>query len=499
MKFPLQGKLYVSIVAVAGGLAIASSIYDLWVHPISTQWVLLAAITVFSGAFTVRVPSLPVAISVSEAFLFLCVMLFGTSAGTIAVALDGLIVSLWIWIVRRKQNTYQLFFNTTEPAVSVWVASTLFFWLANTPPLFLGPATLTTLIWPLAGLASVYFLLNSGMNAIAVSLETGQAAFDIWSKHFLWLSVNYFGGASVALLLVLNNAEVGLGSLGLILPLLVISYLTFKMAMARVEDTNAHLSELNKVYLSTVETLAMAIDAKDQITHGHIRRVQRYAVALAKLLGVSDESLLKAIEAAALLHDTGKLAIPENILNKPGRLTGSEFEKMKMHVTVGADILSGIEFPYPVVPIVRHHHENWDGSGYPDGLTGPDIPIGARILAVVDCFDALTSDRPYRPRLSDQEALQILLQRRGSMYDPLVVDAFSQLYPRLGDVLLDGASKSPSAGFQHVTVSGFGNLAHSDPHVAGRPEETSFNALPQRAQNGSSAHLWKPRPAKSSR
>ena len=138
----------------------------------------------------------------------------------------------------------------------------------------------------------------------------------------------------------------------------------------------------------------MAIDAKDQITHGHIRRVQKYAVGLARHLGVKDESQIQAIEAASLLHDMGKLAIPEYILNKPGRLTPIEFEKMKAHASIGADILSAVAFPYPVVPIVRHHHENWNGLGYPDGLSGASIPIGARILAVVDCFDALTSDRP---------------------------------------------------------------------------------------------------------
>src|SRR4029078_9743203 len=149
-----------------------------------------------------------------------------------------------------------------------------------------------------------------------------------------------------------------------------------------------------------------------------------YAVGLAKHLGVSDSEQISAIEAASLLHDMGKLAVPEYILNKPGPLTSAEFEKMKMHASVGADILSAISFPYPVVPIVRHHHENWDGSGYPAGLSGADIPVGARILSVVDCFDALTSDRPYRPRLTDKEALRILNDRRGRMYDPLIVDTF---------------------------------------------------------------------------
>src|SRR5262249_43588813 len=155
--------------------------------------------------------------------------------------------------------------------------------------------------------------------------------------------------------------------------------LTFRTAMGRVEDAGHHLAELNRLYLSTIETLAMAIDAKDQVTHGHIRRVQAYAIGLARELGVKDETLLKAIEAAALLHDMGKLAVPEYILNKPGKLTPAEFEKMKLHASVGADILKAIDFPYPVVPIVRHHHENWNGTGYPAGRRGTDIPIGARI------------------------------------------------------------------------------------------------------------------------
>src|SRR5258705_9328269 len=162
-----------------------------------------------------------------------------------------------------------------------------------------------------------------------------------------------------------------------------------------------------------------------------MRRVQAYEVGLAKHVGVGDERLIKAIEAAALLHDMGKLAVPEYILNKPGKLTAAEFEKMKLHSAVGADILSAIDFPYPVVPIVRHHHENWDGTGYPDKVRGTEIPIGARILSVVDCFDALTSDRPYRPKLTDDEALAILRERRGSMYDPLVVDAFVRVHKEI--------------------------------------------------------------------
>jgi putative nucleotidyltransferase with HDIG domain len=186
----------------------------------------------------------------------------------------------------------------------------------------------------------------------------------------------------------------------------------------------------------------MAVDAKDQITHGHIRRVQVYAVELAKLLGVKDERQLRAIEAAALLHDMGKLAIPEHILNKPGKLTGAEFEKMKLHADIGADLLSAVKFPYPVVPIVRHHHEHWNGKGYPAGISGTDIPLGARILSVVDCFDALTSDRPYRPRLSTEEAFATIVEGRGSFYDPLVVDTFLKAYPQIAPLAIQAGAES---------------------------------------------------------
>jgi len=273
-----------------------------------------------------------------------------------------------------------------------------------------------------------YYAINTWLITVAIALEKQLSPARIWRENFIWLALNYFGGASVAALLVSYTRDLDYTYLLIIVPLLVVLYFTFSTSMGRVEDANRHLSQLNALYMSTIETLAMAIDAKDQITHGHIRRVQSYAVGLARTMGVTDDAQIRAIEAAALLHDMGKLAVPEYILNKPGPLTPAEFEKMKLHASVGADILSAIEFPYPVVPIVRHHHENWDGTGYPDKIKGSDIPIGARILAVVDCFDALTSDRPYRPRLPDKEAIRILLERRATMYDPLVVDTFMRVH-----------------------------------------------------------------------
>jgi len=415
-------KFFVGAVITAGFFVIGHSVYALSATPVTSQWFVLAALTLLSGSITIKLPGIDASISVSETFVFTSVLLFGAAAGTITVTLDGLIISLWLW--RKGIGFHKLLFNMAAPALSIWLAAQLFFLATGVPPLTHGTAGLSALLPGLVLFAAVYFLLNSWLMATAVSFEKRLSPLEIWRHNFLWLCLSFFSGASVSILLVSVSREINLTALAVIVPLLIISYLTYHTSMARVEDANRHVDELNHLYLSTIETLAMAIDAKDQVTHGHIRRVQEYSVALARRMGVDDERLIQAIEAASLLHDMGKLAVPEHILNKPGKLTSAEFEVMKTHAGVGADLLAAIEFPYPVVPIVRHHHENWDGSGYPDRLIGTDIPIGARILSVVDCFDALTSDRPYRKKLSDSEAIAILQQRRGTMYDPLVVDVF---------------------------------------------------------------------------
>lgn len=172
-----------------------------------------------------------------------------------------------------------------------------------------------------------------------------------------------------------------------------------------------------------VEALALTINAKDEVTHGHVLRVQVYAAGVARILGCN-QAEIEALKAGALLHDVGKIAVPDYILNKPGKLTAAEFEKMKVHTVVGAQILSKVQFSYPVVPIVRHHHERWDGKGYPDGLKGEEIPVTARVLSVVDCFDALREDRPYRQGMSRESAIDYLLRHSGTMYDPHVVRTF---------------------------------------------------------------------------
>ncbi len=431
---------YVATVVACGLAVVLNSAWHVFNNPPSPEWLFLAALTLLTGSFTVRVPSLPAQLSVSETFVFTSVLMFGPAAGTLTVVLDALVISLWM----RRQTLPRLLFNFTAPAIAIRIASETFFYLSNVAPGQIDRNDVGHLIVPVFAFALIYFLINTGLVAFALATERKQSPIAIWRANFPPVGLTYFVGSSIAMLIVAYTDRIDFTVLSIIVPLVVISYLTFRTSMGRLEDANRHVSQVNEMYLSTIEALAMAVDAKDQITHGHIRRVQVYTVELAKRLGVRDQQQLKAIEAAALLHDMGKLAIPEHILNKPGALTTAEFDNMKRHTDIGADLLSSVRFPYPVVPIVRHHHENWNGTGYPTGLSGVDIPLGARILSVVDCFDALTSDRPYRPRLSTAEAFEILRERRGRMYDPVVVDAFMAAHSEIAPLANDAGEQAKS-------------------------------------------------------
>lgn len=423
---------YIATVVGVGVVTVGWSLRQLSADPPGAEWFILAALTLFTGSFTVKLPSLQAKISVSDTFVFTSALLFGPAAGAITVVLDALVISLWM--KRQQRSAVRVLFNVTAPAIAIWVASQSFFLLAGVSPGQIGRADVGHMIVPAFSFAFFYFVINTGLVAGALATETKESALMIWLENFPPVSITYFVGSSIAMLIVAYTDKIDITVLSIIVPLLVISHLTFRSSMGRLEDAERHVAQVNEMYLSTVETLAMAVDAKDQITHGHIRRVQVYATELAKRLGVSNPQQLRALEAAALLHDMGKLAMPEHILNKPGKLTTAEFAEMKRHADIGADLLSSIRFPYPVVPIVRHHHENWDGTGYPTGISETDIPLGARILSVVDCFDALNSDRPYRPRLSTDEAFAILRRRRGTMYDPWIVDAFIAVYPEIAEL-----------------------------------------------------------------
>jgi len=257
-----------------------------------------------------------------------------------------------------------------------------------------------------------------------VSLRDGLAHW--WLTNQLWISWS---------LLVLPLAlELIYGTF--LLPYIVLApisiiatYLIYRSARTRLQTKTNEVEALSKLHLATAEALATAIDAKDQTTHCHVRRVQIYAAGMGEVFGLSPDEIA-ALKAGALLHDIGKLAVPPHILNKPGPLTPAEFEKMKIHTVVGAQILGRVDFPYPVIPIVRHHHEQWDGRGYPDKLRGEQIPITARIISVVDCFDSIREDRPFRRGMTLDEAQALLLRGSGIHFDPAVVEQFIKNLPR---------------------------------------------------------------------
>ena len=213
---------------------------------------------------------------------------------------------------------------------------------------------------------------------------------------------------------------------------LVFTYVGYRIYLRRVETSKKHIEGLTKLHLATVESLTMAIDAKDDLSRGHIQRVRRLAEELARAVSYPDDQM-EGLKAAALLHDIGKLAVPEYILSKPGKLTAAEFSKVMIHPVVGADILSNVEFPYEVVPIVKHHHERFDGTGYPSGLKGEEIPFGARILTVVDCYEALTTTRPHRPRYTRDQALELMRGEKGRTFDPVVLEVFFEIVDSLED------------------------------------------------------------------
>jgi putative nucleotidyltransferase with HDIG domain len=201
-----------------------------------------------------------------------------------------------------------------------------------------------------------------------------------------------------------------------------------------------------------IEALTRAMSARDALLHEHAQRVQRYAVALAGETGIADHPLLEALDAAALLHDIGKLGIPDRLLQKPGPLTQDEYDHVKQHVIIGADILAAMASPGALALTVRHHHENWDGTGYPDRLRGAAIPIAARVLAVVDCFDALTSDRPYRRAMSHDSAAAMIQKRLGTMFDPEIAAAFLGIVQRLHSASACGrAGQTQAPALAHAT------------------------------------------------
>jgi diguanylate cyclase (GGDEF)-like protein/putative nucleotidyltransferase with HDIG domain len=423
---PVAARIYVVGVCIAGALVAAFNIPHTLTHP-GLFFVLLVCSSVASALKV----SLPIAtsgstMSISYAVDFASLLLLGANQ-TILVAAT----SAWsqcTFRVQSKTPIYRTLFSMASLVVTVKVAGLVYTWTGGSAPDV--PILLTTIAKPLVVAATAYFLSNTALIATAIGLSTNQNIFKVWNENCLWSAPSYFVGALAAAAAAWVIQRGGYWTAGLTSMPVYLLYRTYKVYLGRVQDEQRHVQEVSDLHLATIEALALAIDAKDQTAQSHIRRVQVYAAGLAHALGMSDNEI-QGVKTAALLHDIGKLAVPEHILSKPGPLTQEEFQKIRIHPQVGAEIISGVPFPYPVAPLILSHHERFDGKGYPAGLRGEDIPLGARILSVVDYFDALMSERPYHKAMNFDAAIGLLRQESGKALDPRVVRTFIEMYPAL--------------------------------------------------------------------
>ena len=388
------------------------------------DWLFLTVAAVFIAPINVRLPTASRIISMGDVLTILALIEFGPGPALVTYWCQ-LIVGGGAVFYRhqgrhflRKFLTFRFLFNVAQCPISVAAM-----YAAHVLVLSLSLPEAASQVLSLTAVASAWFLVNTGTLSMAIALHEGEGFWSVWTNGINLTVLNFFGSASAAGLISLFYQGRAL-VLFLALPLAAVLYQLYRFYIDKFEDAQKHIAELNRLYLQTVDALATAVDAKDRYTHGHIRRVQAYGVKLAELMGIRDESEVMAMRSGALLHDIGKIAIPEYILNKPTVLTESEFEKMKIHPAVGAEMLKGIDFPFPVEPLVKSHHERWDGRGYPEGLKGEEIPLSARILSLVDCYDALTTDRPYRSPMTREEIVEFFQRESGRAYDPAVVDAF---------------------------------------------------------------------------
>src|SRR5687767_14659961 len=424
---PLSARLY------DGATVAVGTILVVWLGPRSNfsnlpLFVALLLTSAITSAFKV---SLPLAksgstMSVSYAVDFASLLLLGPNE-TMLVA----VTSAWsqcTFRMKTKNPVYRTLFSMACLAITVQVSGFAYEYLGGVPGAIAHDVP--GLAKPLVGAATMYFVFNTCLIAIAVSLATKQSFLSVWNQNFLWSAPSYFVGAGAAAIGTLAVMTSGVWLALLAAAPLYLTYRTYKVYLGRIDDERRHVEEMADLHLATIEALALAIDAKDQTAQSHIRRVQVYATSIARGLGMSDTEI-QGVKTAALLHDIGKLAVPEHILSKPGPLTQEEFQKIRVHPQVGAEIISAVPFPYPVAPLILSHHERWDGKGYPQGLKGEEIPLGARILSVVDYYDALTSDRPYHKAMTNDAALALLQQEAGRALDPAVVQMFVKMAAEL--------------------------------------------------------------------
>jgi len=351
--------------------------------------------------------------------------------------LIGLVSTLaqFYWKPARRVKFVQLIFNLSQVTVSSGAAYGVYRLISN--HVLHGPGPLALLIAAIS-----YFLCNTAAMSTIIGLTEDKPIQKVWRESYVWSFPYYMVGAAIAGIVSFLNAHIGWQAALLVLPPIYLMYRSYRLYLGKLEAEKLHAEKVSNLHLRTIEALALAIEAKDQTTGDHLQRVRVYAMELARELGLSEDET-EALRAASVLHDIGKLAVPEHIIAKPGKLTPEEFDKMKIHPIVGAEILEQVDFPYPVVPIVRAHHEKWDGSGYPAGLKGEEIPIGARILSAVDCLDALASDRQYRRALPLDQAMAKVGSESGTSFDPKVVDILSRRYVELEKLAREQPVQAP--------------------------------------------------------
>ena len=411
---------YMAGIVILGCLAVIATLSQ-WETPDPLRLGVFLMIAGVSSSMKVKLPGVKGTMSIGFLFVLIGIMEL-TLPEVMAIAVIS-VVTQCIWQVKKRPRPIQVLFNVACMCLAVATTDAVY----HSPELRslgVGPVPL------LAIAACTQFMANTFPIATMISLQEGKSFRKVWKEWYFWSFPYYLVGAVLAGGFSILSHRYGWQMAIVTLPIGYVIYRSYRLYLTRLEAEKVHAQEMGTLHFRTIEALALAIDAKDATTHDHVRRVQTYAVEIGKELGL-DEKELDALRAAAVLHDIGKLAVPEHIISKPGKLTSEEFEKMKIHPVVGAEILEQVEFPYPVVPIVRAHHEKWDGSGYPIGLKGAQIPIGARILAAVDCLDALASDRQYRRALPLDEAMAFVVRESGRSFDPAVVEVLQRRYQEL--------------------------------------------------------------------
>lgn len=430
-QLPLPARVFVAAVIAAGAALLAAS---LW-RGVFDSPVLLGSLLLFSiGIHTIKI-ELPVGRSTSTlsagyAVAFAALLLLGPGPTAWVVAAGA-----WAqctFNVRERNPWYRTLFSISSLVLSMEAQAQTLVWTGGQGAV--GPADVV--IRSIIVSAFVYFLFNSVLIAGVVALSTRQSLLRVWDQEYLWSAPNYFVGAFAATVAVQSVHAWGFGSAALLTVPVFLTYRLYKVYLGRVEDERRHVRELSEMHLATVEALALAIEAKDATAKSHVQRVQQYATALGRAIGVRDE-LIEGIRTAALLHDIGKLGVPEHILAKSGPLSAEELARVREYPTIGAEIVAAVPFPYPVAPFIRHHQERWDGGGYPESLAGDAIPIGARIIAIAERFDALRSDRPYRHARTVEEAIAHIRHEAGHSLDPRLVETFVALLPGVEGTLQD--------------------------------------------------------------